>query len=335
MNMAMTQDLPCMLLDAGADFSYSVFGWTVTTPPPSPSGDGIFAQSPTTPALLQNASSQLVPPQSIAFNTANPSRTALFSMPLYNGFAPSTGFWNLQSGGSANFALQLAEATNVTLTVTCAGVANPNTTGSQSYISVSVNGQQVASNQFVANQNWHDETFVLDAAKMVQGENTIVISDSGQQGLWITAVGVSTADVPISASYFWQQIGAGELNPGNTYNRSIAVTSGNTSTDTETDSFAETLGLTVGIGGGGIDKALFGISAQLSTSFTHTSTTAHSLAISQQTTSSYGVNITPPGADKVTFQIWQLCLQYEANDTLLTQALGPNDGPIVITQYPA
>ena len=267
--------------------------------------------------------------------TGNPSRTALFSMPLYNGFAPSTGFWNLQSGGSANFALQLAEATNVTLTVTCAGVANPNTIGSQSYISVSVNGQQVASNQFVANQNWHDETFVLDAAKMVQGENTIVISDSGQQGLWITAVGVSTANVPISASYFWQQIGAGELNPGNTYNRSIAVTSGNTSTDTETDSFAETLGLTVGIGGGGIDKALFGISAQLSTSFTHTSTTAHSLAISQQTTSSYGVNITPPGADKVTFQIWQLCLQYEANGTLLTQALGPNDGPIVITQYPA
>ena len=318
-------------------FSYYIFGWNVTNAPPTPKGEGEFAESPTDAVLLGNGNSQMVPTQIIRFATANPVETQNLSMSRSRAFVSESGYWVLKPGkkrGYVEFSLKLRSPTNVSFTLNCAGCTKRGCAGGQSVIDITVNDKKLVKKLRITNPQWHNETFTLTNDMLVEGKNKIVVLINGKVHLWIAAVGVSTENVPLSASYFWKQIGSGLINPGNTYNRTISVTTGNTTSDTKTESFAKTLGVKIGGGGGGIDKALFGLSMELSAAFTHTTSQSHTITISKQSTSSYSMSITPYNKEKTTFQIWQLCLQYETKGNFLHQALGPDDGPIIITQHP-
>ena len=128
----------------------------------------------------------------------------------------------------------------------------------------------------------------------------------------------------------WSQVGSGQLNPGESFNRTISVQTGDTRSKTNSLSFAEAISAEVSVSGSDFFE---GISSKLTTTFTASQSESHTITITDLQTSSYEVEITPVGV-VVAFQIWQLALQYEADGQQLVQNLGPDNGPIIVTQYP-
>jgi hypothetical protein len=327
-----------LILGQGDQFSYTYAGWDITTPPPMPSGQGEFVPSPTPPVQLQSANGALIPAQSVTVpNAASPNLSAAGTL------SPAGNSWTTQKNLNGNVVQYpinlvltmptvpgLTYACDVTLSLELAAE-----TGGQSNYTVWANNNVVAAYS-PTDDNYYIQDTTIPGNMLVQGQNNIVIgtqvTGGGQSGIWVRSIGVSSGAIPISASSQWLQICAGELGTGDSFTDTQTVTQGNTTTDSSTKSFGQEFGFTVGIGG--IEKLLFGLSGQLSASFSFNESTEHSVSVTTQSSTSWGPTIGPAPAGGLTFQAWQLAIQYQANNQQIVQALGVN-APIIVRQYPS
>jgi hypothetical protein len=329
--------MKAILLKEDEDFSCTVYGWKLNTPPPSIAASGNFQSTPTVPEQIQKANFQILPRQTI--NISNPNAQNI-SLTNSTAWSENTNFWVLGGAepisgesayGALTFNLNMIIPADVTFEMTVAAVNVPGKGPVSSGFQILVNGTQLVLQQS-ENDHWHILKFGIPGQNLNQGPNTIEIRGEYEQGLWVKSITVFTTEAKLTANYFWQQICASEVYPGDTYRHSVQYEQGNVSSIATTNTFAESLGITIKIGG--IEKLLLGLSVQLSASFTATQSTTHTISISSSTTKTTQVTIScPSGSKSNTFQVWQLCLQYEAGGKSMVQALGANLAPIIYKQY--
>jgi len=193
-------------------------------------------------------------------------------------------------------------------------------------LTLEINGSHVVTCQSVENTDYQLVNVAVPANLTVVGTNKLRIhssSKAGESSLFVRAIHVSSATVNILASYFWSTIGQGTIPAGDSMSFATAVTSGVTTTDTDTQTFAETVG--VNLGASGSAEGFGTLSAQLNASFTATQSYSTAIALTESTTDTTTITLTPPTGDTaMSYQIWQLCIQFTAGEASIVQALCPN-----------
>ena len=321
------QIMKAILLRDDEALSFTVFGWTLTTPPPSITAAGIWQPTPTDLVPIQTAKSHIVPTQTITPTNLSQPNLSVTSSPGDD----DVQYWYIDVAKNYTLELELKMIlpANVTLEMIVAAVGHDNKAPT-AHVNVIVNGTRVCV-LTETDDHWHNANCEIDGNYLNQGTNTITLSASSGGGIWVKSITVSSIQATINASYFWKQIGANEVFPGLKYSQATTYEEGSTSSTTATNTFAESIGVTIKIGG--IESLLTGLSAQISTSFTARQSTAHTVSISSSITKSTMVTVTcPPGDKSNTFQVWQCCLQYEAKGNLLVQALGGDFAPFPIVR---
>ena len=186
-----------------------------------------------------------------------------------------------------------------------------------------------SSSQYSTNTDWHEQVLPIPA-DMLQGQsNTNIIklmpTNSGAQ---IRSVRLEAGSVPTTASYYWQRLAANIATKNTPQSYTTGITTGVTNTKTEIQSFASTFGITIS------DKVqieLDEVTASLNASFTTTKTSEYSVALSTESTETWGVKfITSNPDESLTYEIWQLVLQYEANGKLIDKKVSLGEAPIFI-----
>ena len=340
--------MPSNLSGNGDSISYSVFGWPVTTAPRDILAPGVFQESPTEQVLLQSSMCQIIPAQTLVY----PATSASLPYPDHRqpnltitsqrtteesggpGIDPSwviAGFDDSsENRGFITFQLNMLLPTAVTFGIMVAPRPNSEDGASNSGYKILVNGQQVEWHQFSRGDGnrfvWRD--IPIDAHYFQPGNNEIQVFGEYYDGISLEQARVSSPRVMLSAKYFWKAISQAMLGSGATTAHTQAYTVGTSKSDSQTHTFAATLGIKVGAAGGA-DTLLAGLSAEMSESFTTSQSTTHTLTITDSVEESTEVSFTcPPTDQSLTFQVWQLCLHYEAGGKELIQPLGIEHAPL-------
>jgi hypothetical protein len=318
-------------LTTDGGFSYTYAGWNIITPPPEITGKENYPPSPSPLVQLQTANGAWIQSQ-----TVTPNNTQTQNLKVTGGTTTGHNFW-ATGINNGTYPVNLALATPVVpgLTYQCDVTLTLNMAACvgrfPSHYYVVVNGQQIGSYS-PTNENWHNEQISIPAGVLHNGANQIHISSQdNSSGIWIQSITANSAAINISASSQWQQICAGYLSSGNSFQDTQTVSQGNTTTDSSTMTYGQEFGFSVSIGG--IEELLFGLGGQLSASFSFQESTEHSVSITKESSNSWGPAIGPAPSGGLTFQAWQLCIVYEANGKQIVEALGIN-GPIIVCQYP-
>lgn len=318
-------------------FHMEPFGFTVTQPPPELDGYMGFQPPMTQPVALGSSTSIVLPPQTLPIN--NNTVLASFDDPNQAGtpalsrHSDSDSNWEigpdggpcleLDPWGNLTLALDLVVPTDFTFGVEVAQNADfPDAP----LMTIEINGSHVVTCQTVANTDYQLVNVTVPANLTVVGTNKLRVHSSSKAGtsnLFVRAAHVSSETVDIQASYFWTTIGQGNIASGDSMSFATAVTTGITTTDTETQTFAETVG--VNLGASGSAEGFGTLSAQLNASFTATQSESIAIALTASTTDTTTITLTPPTGDTaMSYQIWQLCLQFTAGGASIVQALDPN-----------
>lgn len=195
-------------------------------------------------------------------------------------------------------------------------------------MSIWINGQAFSCNptsaQVSTNTDWHVQTLPIPAGMLHggwNGNNHIKIEPI-DSGAYIRSVNLtSQKTVSTAAHYFWKNVAHDVVapGPGNSLSTSVAV--GVTSTKETVDTFAETLGITVS---DEFNIELDKVTASLNASFTATQSYSSSVALSDTTTTTYKQAFAVPTgspATALTFQVWQLVLEYGTNGNSIQQPI--------------
>lgn len=318
-------------------FQMFPFGFTVTQPPPELDGYMGFQPPTTPPVALGSSTSIVVPAQTLpitnnitlaSFDDPNQAGVPTLTRRSDSGSNWETGpdggpCLELDPWGSLIVSLDLAVPTNFTIGVE---VAQSGDLPDAPLLTVEVNGTHVVTRQEVENTDYALVNVPVTADLTVTGKNKLKIHSSSQSGvssLYIRAVHASSEVVDIEASYYWTTIGQGSIASGDSMSFATAVASGVTTTDTETQTFAETVG--VNLGASGSAEGFGTLSAQLNASFTATQSYSTAIALTESTTNTTTITLTPPTGDTaMSYQIWQLCIQFTAGESSIVQALDPN-----------
>jgi len=313
------------------DVSYNVFGWEINSLPPEITERGGFLESPTKSIDFEATTCCIIPSQSVSPTDVGGDMLSLSRVDATD----KGGFWFFED--SMNGGLWLALDLNIlipktfylTLSICATKYANANY--SDTSYSIHVNGHEVIMKNEDRNMNWHNSTHAIDGRYLKTGENSISITGGGGSGIWVKSVSLSTDEKFVIMGYFWKQVYAGLLFPGDSKSKKVSYTVGDTSSIRETDSFVETLGASVSVGGAGV---LSGISAQMSKSFSTSRENSHEISISEISEESSGESFSCPATAKSkTFQLWQLQMYYYANSVKLTQAIGFHKLPLIPREY--
>lgn len=129
-----------------------------------------------TPAAVV-AAGPTIPLQTIAFNVPNPSATANYSLPLYQGagFRSDFSTWAiLQSGGFMKFNLQLPSQQGAVLIYElCSSTTNGQ---SNCPITITVNGKAIVSGFDPHNDNFYGVSWYVSAGLLKAGANEIIVT---------------------------------------------------------------------------------------------------------------------------------------------------------------
>ncbi|MES2382772.1 MAG: hypothetical protein V4538_17125 [Bacteroidota bacterium] len=164
-----------------------------------------------------------LPLQTINLSVANPSATANFSIPLYQGAGYRADFntWSLlENGGFIQFNLSLPTAIPVALTLSvCAALVNGS---ANNPISITVNGQAFVNSYSDHQADFHNVSWVIPANLLVAGNNniTVTLDQSATTQLFINA---ATVDQAVLTT---QTIDLSIPNPSATANFSIPLYQG-------------------------------------------------------------------------------------------------------------
>lgn len=149
--------------------------------------------APQSAAGVAAAAGPTLPLQTIAFNVSNPSATANYSLPLYQGagFRSDFSTWAiLQSGGFMKFNLQLPSQQGAVLIYEfCSSTVNGQ---SNCPITITVNGQAIVSGFDPHNPNFYGVAWYVSASLLQAGANEIIVTldQSASTQVFMRAAGV-------------------------------------------------------------------------------------------------------------------------------------------------
>ncbi|KAB8155404.1 hypothetical protein EZY14_005815 [Kordia sp. TARA_039_SRF] len=316
--------------------SLSVYGWQISQFPPAITAPDMYAQSPTNPINVQNGTAGAIPKSIVTPYDALNSWQGCISWAgipgCTSGEAEGVPYFVARGGAQIQLNTVTPIMRNTTLVIDAASITNNGVVNTN--WDIFVNGDSYSIEQFPDNNPaWHKVEIPIREG-MLQAtaatNNIIIMPTAG--GAWVRSVELKAGTVPTSASYFWTCIASGKATPNTPQEFTKTVTQGTTSTDEEIQSFAATIGVT--LKAQGVEEELEGISAELSTSFTDTSTSSHSLAINQSNTSSWETTIKTLNNEKsITYQVWQLVMQYESDGKIIQEKVPLGTAPLVVQKY--
>jgi hypothetical protein len=285
----------------------TVFGFAIDQPPPTMTEFDVFPESPSESVDLATSSTQVIPPQTIRLsskqavaNFDKPGQPGEVQLAFQSAEGASFDSVNeraqLPPGAEIKLSLNLDSPVNFSLNAEIA------TIGSSQLVTIEVNGTHIVTQQPDSNQDWHWLSFTVPASYLVAGLNTLKIYSPKENefGFWVASAQVSSADIPIQASYHWATVVQGSLVPGTSLSQSTSYTTG--VTKTETDSFTEQIGVQAGV------NVYSVLNAQLSFSFSATET--HSIATTESQTETTTITLSGSPDKSVCYQVWQLVIRF-------------------------
>jgi hypothetical protein len=159
------------------------------------------------------------------------------------------------------------------------------------------------------------------------GDNAIgLVLDAGI----VTQIGVAMGpNVPLTASYYWQEIAGQTEDAHSTNTLTESITTGVSRTHSSVDSFCESIGLDVSMQAGG----LFGkVSWAVTSSFSATEAWSHAVTISDTESVNRAVQVAP--STQTYYQYWQLVMRYELSDGAQQPYLDQQTPVALLLQYP-
>jgi hypothetical protein len=155
-------------------------------------------QSASTQMFIKAATVEqvILPKQTIDFSVPNPSATAQFSLPLYQGagYRPDFQTWSLmRNSGFMKFNLNISDAIPVKLTFNfCASLVGGR---ANCPVTITVNSNTLVQSYRDTNCNWHDKSFDIPQSMLRSGDNEIIISldKSASTQMFIKAATVEQA----------------------------------------------------------------------------------------------------------------------------------------------
>lgn len=313
----------------------SVYGWQISQFPPAITEAGLYASSPTNPMNVQNSTTGAIPLSVITPNNAAgewKGDISWNSVPsCTRGDKDGVPFYRAKGGAQYWVNTVSPIKLDTTLIVDAASISHGGVVNTNWDVWINDVPWSMGSKPD-NNPAWHKVEFPI-SSNMLQGANGNVIKIMPTNGgAWVRSIELSGGTVPTSASYFWTCIASGEATPNTPQSVSKSVTQGTTNTDKEIHSFAETMGLT--INASGVDEELAGISASLSASFTNTNTESHSVSINKSNTTAWKTSILTTGDEKsVTYQVWQLSIEYQSNGQVIQEKVPLGVAPIIVNKY--
>ena len=320
--------MPPIRLESGQGLQLNVFGFTIDQPPPIMTEFDNFPTSPSESVDLATSSTQVIPEQTIRLSSKqavasfnNPGQPGAVQLAFQSSdgaaFDSTNARAGLPPGAEIKLSLNLASPVNFSFNVEIAAIA------SNQLITIEVNGAHLVTQQPDSNTAWHWLSFSVPASSVVAGLNTLKIysPEENVDGFWVANAQVSSADVPIQASYYWTTVSQASLAPGTSQSVSTSLTTG--VTKTETDSFTEQIGIQGGV------NVYDVVNAQLSFSFSATET--HSIATTASQTVTTTIDLLGSQENSVSYQVWQLVIRFAVigGSSYMDQACDTSTAPLI------
>lgn len=312
---------------------FKVNGWEVNTFPPQITVSGGYAQTPTTPVQVGAGVAGAIPVSKV---TPNDKQNIFYGYVGINS-DPSCvlgndggAYWDVRGGAQLWVMIHSPMSLNVNLVLDMRVNSGAN---ASTNVDIWINGQAFSCNptssQASTDTNWHQQVLSIPANMLqAQGNENIIKLMPDNSGAQIRSVSLQAGSVPTTASYFWERL-AGNIATKNTpQSYSTGVSSGVTNTTTEINTFAAEFGIKVS---DEVQLELDKVTASLNASFTITKSGENSVALTTETTDNWGVKfeVSNPN-ESLTYEIWQLVMQYEANKKLVNKKVKLGDAPIFI-----
>ena len=291
---------------------FDVFDWTIPVPPPIPSqGNYVTEKQPRTQLeLAKNLLKNTIDPTT----PANTAQGALTVTRFFgeNGTYDGKQFWGFVTsqipGGGLEFHVNTTVKVDVNLVVKLVSPLMNNTTSPL----LIINGVNFAGDKLNTPLVKYDETLRTITYKITAGHleskagtNSMYLLNNRQPyNLNIYSISLEFDDtIKVESEYYWKSVYAHELNEGNPeVSNEGSISEGVDTSTTETKSFAVAIGVKVAVEA---PVKLVKVSAELSTTFTHTSTKSHTVSLSEAKTHTIkNKYVLPSGAKTYTFQLW-------------------------------
>lgn len=311
--------------------SIPVFNWIVDKQPAAPPALNHYYNSPSPKYLLAETTPEF-PSSTMDFSEKTLKPAENLWMPNSKDMHKPAGdlhSWSIDYDGYAQFKFKLDKPVDVFFRVRCSGI--PNGVGVAASISIKANGDQLAHTQELKSYDQHLYSFKVSKKDLKTGDNHITLFCSQGSGVRLTAVTLEQTG-QCKVRYFWRALTSTTLHyTSQSFSYDKNVQTGVIKQKSETKSMALAFGLD--IKGGGIDDWFKKLAGGMSASFSENSSTTHTISISGKSSVSYGFSVKPEPGQKITLQIWQLCLEYETYGHKLIQRLAPDQAPIVPQQF--
>lgn len=154
-----------------------------------------------------------------------------------------------------------------------------------------------------------------------------LVNNNQYSNLNISKITLSGHNVPVTASYYWESLLRSELDSTHPdVSLEKGLVSGDSSSKTESRTFEHSIGIKVGVEA---PLKYAKISAELSYSFTTSSTKAHTIKITQENSTAINRKyVIAEGQKSCTLQVWQLHIVFSTDGEIIDEVIPEGDCPI-------